>query len=99
MLLTEEQAKEKWCPMVRTGLTAGMAVNHHVAGEGREGVHDETRCIASGCMMWRKTTITTHKPSGEKFSYPLVINASERDHYEVDRSRGFCGLAGREGLR
>lgn len=55
--MTEDEARKKWCPMVRTGLTAGMAVNHHVgsshdspqAGD----VHDETRCIASDCMMWR----------------------------------------------
>lgn len=47
--MTEEQAKTKWCPMVRTGLVAGMAVNHHVNGD----VKDETRCIASDCMMWR----------------------------------------------
>lgn len=47
--MTEEQAKTKWCPMVRTGLVAGsMAVNHHVNGD----VNDETRCIASGCMLW-----------------------------------------------
>lgn len=47
--MTEEQAHTKWCPMVRTGLVAGMAVNHHVSGD----VHEETRCIASDCMMWR----------------------------------------------
>ena len=48
--MTEDQAKTKWCPFVRTGLTAGMAVNRHVADYG---VYDETRCIGSGCMMWR----------------------------------------------
>lgn len=51
----EAAAKKLWCPFVRTGLTAGMAVNRHVMDkEGAiDGVHDETRCIASGCMMWR----------------------------------------------
>lgn len=53
--MTEAEAKTKWCPMVRTGLNAGMAVNHHVSGD----VHDETRCIASGCMMWRYSTPNT----------------------------------------
>ena len=47
--MTEEECKTKWCPMVRTGLIAGMAVNHHVSGD----VLDETRCIGSGCMMFR----------------------------------------------
>lgn len=47
--MTEDEAKKKWCPMVRTGLTAGMAVNQHCNGD----VDSETRCIASTCMMWR----------------------------------------------
>jgi hypothetical protein len=53
--MTEDHAKTLWCPMVRTGLTAGMSVNRHVADApgAMDGVHDETRCIASGCMMWR----------------------------------------------
>lgn len=53
--MTEDEARKKWCPFVRTGLTAGMAVNRHVSDTpgGVEGVWDETRCIASDCMMWR----------------------------------------------
>lgn len=52
--MTEEEAKTKWCPMIRTGMVAGMAVNHHVDMQpGGQGVYDETRCIASDCMMWR----------------------------------------------
>jgi hypothetical protein len=54
--MTETEAKTKWCPMVRTGLTAGMSVNRHVADArgAMDGVHDETRCIGSECMMWRE---------------------------------------------
>ncbi len=48
--MTEDEAKTKWCPMVRTGLTAGMAVNQHTNDE----VYGETRCVASECMMWRE---------------------------------------------
>jgi hypothetical protein len=48
----EDEAKQKWCPMVRT-------VNHHIGVRG--GLHhDEMRsgdvCIASNCMMWRWDT-------------------------------------------
>lgn len=54
MILTEEEAKKKWCPEIRTGLVHGMSVNHHVdMRPGGAGVHDESRCIGSGCMMWR----------------------------------------------
>jgi len=54
---TEKIARTKWCPFVRTGLIAGMAVNRHVADnpDTIEGVYEETRCIASDCMMWRWT--------------------------------------------
>lgn len=56
-MMTEDEARKKWCPMVRTGLVHGMAVNHHIDMEPKgQGVHDETRCIASECMMWRWIT-------------------------------------------
>lgn len=55
----EADAKKKWCPFVRTGLNAGMAVNHHIGsrtGAPHAGdVHEETRCVASECMMWRRS--------------------------------------------
>lgn len=53
--MTEDEAKTKWCPMVRTGLVAGMAVNAHVTDDkGKLGdIYEETRCRASACMMWR----------------------------------------------
>lgn len=54
--MTEDEAKKRWCPFVRTGLTAGMSVNRHVADApgANDGVWHETRCLASGCMAWRK---------------------------------------------
>lgn len=52
--MTEDEAKTKWCPMVRAGIDAGMAVNHHVDMRPKgDGVYDQSRCIGSGCMMWR----------------------------------------------
>lgn len=71
--MTEDEAKIKWCPMIRTGLTAGMAVNAHVTDDkGKDGdIYNETRCRASECMMWRwfslpaaVVTIPQKNPSG-----------------------------------
>ena len=80
--MTQEEAKTKWCPMVRTGLVAGMAVNHHAGSRldapPQGGVHDETRCVASACMMWRWDSLPA---SGS------VVHAA----YEP---KGYCGLAG-----
>lgn len=59
--MTEDEAKTKWCPFVRTGLVSGsggVAVNHSIDGDDPEApfsVHEQTRCIGSGCMAWRRS--------------------------------------------
>lgn len=49
--MTEDEAKTKWCPMIRHAISdnasGGIAVNVC------EDKH--TRCIASGCAMWKWT--------------------------------------------
>lgn len=46
--MTEEEAHTKWCPMARPVLNEQTTM---------ASVRDDTRCIASGCMMWRWTPI------------------------------------------
>ena len=58
MILTEQEAKEKWCPFVRAynGVTA---VNtEYTVNTSKNSTHDARnpalcRCIASACMAWR----------------------------------------------
>ena len=52
MLLTENEAKDKWCPQVRAAADVedGNACNAGVAGLR---VPFYSCCIGSGCMMWR----------------------------------------------
>lgn len=45
MILTEDEAKTKWCPMGRRW-TAGPS--------GAATTNVGACCIASGCMMWRR---------------------------------------------
>lgn len=62
--MTEDRAKEKWCPFSRVALDEGMAANR-TASMGRGGYADiaeETRCLASGCMAWRWSTIVARAP-------------------------------------
>jgi hypothetical protein len=50
--VTEEEAKKKWCPMVRAinhGQTKA-ASNRDIDGD----IFNKDRCIASDCMMWRE---------------------------------------------
>ena len=50
MKMTEEEAKTKWCPMVRLeGQYEGeTACNRSYSGD----IADAAKCIASNCMMW-----------------------------------------------
>lgn len=91
MLLTEEQAKEKWCPFVRTvkftptslhgiaNLVQGNALGNRLA-ENMDELPGVTRCIASQCMAWRKLQKTEIEKNG---SFTLSTEAT-----------GYCGLAG-----
>lgn len=79
MYLTEDQAKEKWCPMALAPLRdhpEGMfniAVNREWEWTDGESPQSSANCIGSTCMMWRQTT----------------------EFLEVDQKEpvGYCGLA------
>jgi hypothetical protein len=47
--MTEDQAKTKWCPMVRFSI--GEDDNNSCNNRDISG--DVTKCIGSDCMMWR----------------------------------------------
>lgn len=86
MYLTEDEAREKWCPEVRSpeGFTSDMMV---AANENMKG--QKHTCIASDCMMWRwfdNQVGYDAKLKGKK--------AAEQYAKEIPR-RGYCGLAGR----
>lgn len=87
-MLTEQDARQKWCPMVRNAApsdseAAGTAGNRY----GGEATHPTHSCIASDCMMWRKTGQIGIGPRGEK---------RDRDLDGLTRwiDVGYCGLAG-----
>lgn len=80
--MTEEQAKKKWCPMVRAGL---KGANTYVGINWPSGeVLDQeyAKCIGSDCMMWRwSQRPEPHQPGN---------NTTGHD------GDGRCGLAGTE---
>lgn len=51
--VTEDKAKTKWCPMVRSsrGPLGGTGSVNVIPGG--DGAPMRDKCIASGCMMWR----------------------------------------------
>lgn len=83
-ILTEQEAKTKWCPLARTSYSTIEELEH--GGVNRAQGPSEVSCIASACMMWRKRDQIGIGPDGEK----RVRDMDGRTRW-VDR--GFCGLA------
>ena len=109
MMLTEEEAKTKWCPFVRAMLTNIARPNIDIFGpavatvNSRQVPEGETRCIASGCMAWRwgKGTIIVEYPlhPGPGWTKIGETKAGAGVFQKVDdaprpsEARGYCGLA------
>jgi len=54
VFVTEEEAKEKHCPLARVvGIyTAGTYNRWRVSGSNGDGVFENVKCLASECMLW-----------------------------------------------
>jgi hypothetical protein len=90
-MLTEAQAKEKWCPFARVAEPwrwANSGEPQHPASVNRgsdallEAGNLGTRCLGSGCMAWRSTALIVPRDQ--------AVDDSAREPH------GFCGLAGAE---
>jgi hypothetical protein len=79
IFMTEDEAKKKWCPMVR--------FSHATYGSGESrtevlGTHNEgAKCISSDCMMWRESGRMT----------AIVDGILQEDYLPT----GYCGLGGK----
>jgi len=60
--LTEEEAKTKWCPMVRLHAGNGAVCNVYSDGD----IPEFSNCIASDCMMWREKKEVTDMEDGRE---------------------------------
>lgn len=81
-MLTEDEARGKWCPMARVPYRNPPEWAHVVTGAINRGAgyERECRCIASACMAWQWRD-----------------NPFTHDGKPNTRRRGFCGLAGKDG--
>jgi hypothetical protein len=50
MVVTEEQARDLWCPFVRSTRGASVATNRDSDGS----IVKRVTCVGSACMMWRQ---------------------------------------------
>lgn len=92
-MLTEKEAKEKWCPFARVFMgdwpqkTTGSACNRIMTTEPEEGqtsadnyiLDNDNKCIGSDCMAWRWRRRYENDDRDEKISH----------------CTGYCGLAGK----
>lgn len=90
MYVTEEEAKQKWCPQVRKNEIADWSIANN-PGLAMASHSWNDNCIGSDCMMWRGALSQEYKLKAEnEFQrYGTIPEPKEKD------VRGYCGLAGR----
>lgn len=96
MILTEEEAKEKWCPFAQILGTLSKGEQNTIVAHGPHNRGYQTgvglascHCIASGCMAWRwwETNVKDEN---------ALDNFGNKPGTRLDRrTYGSCGLAGR----
>ncbi len=99
-MLTEDEAKTKWCPFARVGNKSGRA---HASN--RLAIQDSDKidipfnsfCIGSACMAWRQSQKRNPdwKPNHSFMSGPILHPDDEEPAHIPDEAHGYCGLAGR----
>lgn len=60
--MEEEEAKKKWCPMVRFTLAPQNSILDVIGNRSAITPKYTTNCIASECMMWRWQSLPVSKP-------------------------------------
>jgi hypothetical protein len=111
MLLTEEEAKTKWCPFVRQN-------GDNNRPSGNRSIYGEPMCIASQCMAWRwaqqyaregfkwNPLSERRTTNNQEDGMPLPPDGNGWEIYSAGITRtawirrmtpkmGFCGLAGK----
>lgn len=106
-MITEEEAKEKWCPFIRWVVNEEnhLAFNNRIdqaeisLNEDQQG-GAHSLCVASECMAWRwdknyELDTGDKKPSGKGWKKRSIVGRMvwSRSFTGKDRE-GRCGLAG-----
>ena len=103
MILTEPEAKERWCPF-----GAGVPTMVSVANDGTAEVmpvpKEQARCIASQCMAWRWAPYPEWVldsagagGGGGEEDGRRTFTTTKTERRNTEPRRGFCGLAGKAG--
>lgn len=94
--MTEDEAKQKWCPFVRvttvfdSGVGRPLPAFNRMVTITKDGASNKVElpvvavCVGSSCMAWRWQTLTVWPDDPAK--QPTA---------HEDETDGYCGLAGR----
>lgn len=93
MILTEEEAKQRWCPFSNVHIphqNTGAGGNRALgSAEHMQGWKGNALCLASACMSWRWHERTLgHDPAYKGADAAAAYSAK-------NLPRGYCGLAGK----
>lgn len=108
-MLTEDEAKTKWCPFARMLLVDEINGTRHattpaISGFNRTGVQGcgsnsdqaESRCVGSACMAWRWSVRPGLYDKDNPENGPLERGVTYAPHeWFRKEGSGYCGLAGR----
>ena len=103
--MKEEEAKTKWCPMVRCSNT-GDGADNRVIDKGK--VYGTNTpwdcCVASDCMMWRREgqqfeySIQDERPLGDGWEEDNLFYSTTKKIKRWNRAlphHGYCNLGGK----
>lgn len=96
MMLTESEAKQRWCPFARvTNPWNRPGFNRYEDAGGHQSSTTEAACIGSACMAWRWA-----ESIGGEIVWTEVVNngtvyAKPTGLKHEAPTQGYCGLAGK----
>jgi hypothetical protein len=79
-MYTEDEAKKKWCPMIRNAMISDMGPGQALTAVNQDAAFSDplwNKCMASSCMMWR---------------WIMDYDGAGMSAWPTDK--GFCGLSG-----
>ena len=82
--MTEEEARTKWCPMMRFNYCGDSTTDDNRGGHKNK--LNVVNCIASQCMMWRPT---------DNECIPMTYEQSRNNDGPHCFPAGYCGLGGK----
>lgn len=88
--MTEEEARNKWCPFARVTIDAPGVDTAWNRFPGNETPHG-TLCIGSQCMAWRWASLHRLTFSDVDPDDPVIVTNIDKK----SKTDGYCGLAGK----